>query len=90
MVNEVNDILKFGYFFFSTHGIDFTHDKLTQWWSALSVHYCHGPHARYVKLWVVHAAGMPGTFSPPPWFSDPVIHHGTCVTHAVMHAGIAN
>ena len=24
---------------------------------------------------------MPGTFSPPPRFSDPDMHHGTCVTH---------
>ena len=24
----------------------------------------HGPLARYVKLWVTHAPGMPGTFSP--------------------------
>ena len=24
---------------------------------------------------------MPGTFSPPPWVSDPDMHHGTCVTH---------
>ena len=35
----------------------------------------------YVKLWVVHAPGIPGTFSPPPPVSDPDIHHGTCVTH---------
>ena len=44
----------------------------------------HGPLARYVKLWIVHAPGMPGTFSPPqrkPLVSDPGIHHGTCVTH---------
>ena len=41
----------------------------------------HGPLARYVKLRVVHAPGMPGTFSPPPWISDPGMHHGTCVTH---------
>ena len=26
----------------------------------------HGPLSRYVKLRVVHAPGMPGTFSPPP------------------------
>ena len=26
----------------------------------------HGPLTRYVKLWVAHAPGMPGTFSPPP------------------------
>ena len=26
----------------------------------------HGPLARYVKLRVTHAPGMPGTFSPPP------------------------
>ena len=25
--------------------------------------------------------GMPGTFSPPPWVSDPDMHHGTCVMH---------
>ena len=41
----------------------------------------HGPLARYVKLWVAHAPGMPGTFSPPPRVSDPDIHHGTCGTH---------
>ena len=41
----------------------------------------HGPLARYVKLRVVHAQGMPGTFSPPPRVSDPDMHHGTCVTH---------
>ena len=23
---------------------------------------------------------MPGAFSPPPWVSDPDMHHGTCVT----------
>ena len=41
----------------------------------------HGPLARYEKLRVAHAPGMPGTFSPPPRVSDPDIHHGTCVTH---------
>ena len=41
----------------------------------------HGPLARYVKLWIAHAPGMPGTFSPPPRVSDPGMHHGTCVTH---------
>ena len=41
----------------------------------------HGPFARYVKLRFAHASGMPGTFSPLPWVSDPVMHHGTCVTH---------
>ena len=35
----------------------------------------HGPLTRYAKLWVVHA---PGTFFPPPWVSDPDMHHGTC------------
>ena len=42
---------------------------------------CHGPLARYVKLWVAHAPGMSGTFSPPSRVSDPDMHHGTCVTH---------
>ena len=41
----------------------------------------HGPLTRYVKLWVAHAPGMPGTFSPPSGASDPDMHHGTCVTH---------
>ena len=51
----------------------------------------HGPLARYIKLRVAHALGMPGTFSSPPRFSDPDMHHGTCITaRAVMHAGIAN
>ena len=37
--------------------------------------------ARYVKLRVAHAPGMPGWFSPPPQVRDPDMHHGTCVTH---------
>ena len=41
----------------------------------------NGPLARYVKLRVAHAPGMPGTFSPPPRVSDPDMHHGTCVKH---------
>ena len=28
-----------------------------------------------------HAPGMLKTFSPPPWVSDPDMHHGMCVTH---------
>ena len=49
----------------------------------------NGPFTRYANLRVAHAPGMPGTFSPPPWVSDPNMHHGTCVVHAraVMHAG---
>ena len=43
----------------------------------------YGSLARYEKLRVAHAAGMPGTFSPPPLFSDPDKHHGTCVTHGM-------
>ena len=39
----------------------------------------HEPLARYVKLQVAHAPGMPGTFSPPPRVNDPDMHHGTCV-----------
>ena len=41
----------------------------------------YGPLARYVKLRVAHAPGMPGTFSAPPRACDPDMHHGTCVTH---------
>ena len=41
----------------------------------------HGPFARYIKLRVAHAPGMPGTFSPPPRVDNPDMHHGTCITH---------
>ena len=50
-------------------------------WHLLPWSRFYGPLARYVKLWVAHAAGMPGTFSPPPRVSDPDMQHGTCVTH---------
>ena len=43
----------------------------------------HGPLARYVKLWVAHALGTPGTFSLSLRVSDPDMHHGTCVTHVL-------
>ena len=43
--------------------------------------FSNGPLTRYIKLRVVHAPGMRGTFSPPPRGSDPGMHHGTCVTH---------
>ena len=35
---------------------------------------------RYIQLCVAHAPGMPGTFSQPPWVSDPDMQHGTCLT----------
>ena len=41
----------------------------------------HGPLARYAKLRVTHAPGIPRTFSPPPRVSDPDMYHDTCVTH---------
>ena len=41
----------------------------------------HEPLARYARLRVAHAPGMPGTFSPSPQVSDPDMHHGMCVTH---------
>ena len=49
--------------------------------SILLNHCTYGTLARYAKLWVAHAPGMPGTFFPPPRISDPDMHHGTCVTH---------
>ena len=41
----------------------------------------NGPLARYAKLRIAHAPGMPGTFSQPSPISDPDMHHRTCVTH---------
>ena len=32
-------------------------------------------------MWIAHAPGMPGTFSPPPRVSDPDMHRGTSLTH---------
>ena len=37
-----------------------------------------GPFARYTKSGL---PGMPGTLFPPTRFSDPDMHHDTCVTH---------
>ena len=48
---------------------------------AFSLLLVNGLLARYVKLRVVHAPGMPGMFSSPPRVSDPDMYHGTCVTH---------
>ena len=49
----------------------------------------NGSLTRYVKLWVAHAPGMPGTFSPPPTSKD--ITFSACITaRAEMHVGIAN
>ena len=44
----------------------------------------HGPLTWYVKLRVVHAPGMTGTFSLPPRISYPGMHHGTCVAHVLL------
>ena len=54
--------------------------EYTHQWAHTS-HTNHGPVARYAKLGVAQAAGMPETFSPPLRVSDPDKHHGTCVTH---------
>ena len=41
----------------------------------------HGYLARYVKLRVAHAPGLPGSFSPPSRVTHPDMQHGTCMTH---------
>ena len=41
----------------------------------------HGHRARYIKLLVARAPGMPGTFFPSLRVSDRDMHHDTCVTH---------
>ena len=51
------------------------------WQTIRTLYHQNGPLTRYVKLWVVHAPGMLGTFSLPRRISDPDMHHGTCVTH---------
>ena len=42
---------------------------------------CCGSLTRYAKLRVAYAPGTPWTFSPPPWVSDPDMHHDTDVAH---------
>ena len=49
----------------------------------------HGPLIRYVKLWVAHAPGMPGTFSLPPTSKETASLRSRHA-RAVMHVGIAN
>ena len=56
---------------------------LLKWYWNRHLESAHGPLARYVKLWVAHAPGMPGTFSPPQWVRDPAKHDGTCVMHVL-------
>ena len=50
-------------------------------WLCVTGSICNGRLARYAKLWVTHAPGMPGTFPPPLRASDPDMHHGTCLMH---------
>ena len=68
------------------------HDLLPSWWwrhnrlpgGLYEMRYLwreHRPLTRYVELRVAHAPGMPGTFSLPPWDSDPDMHHDTCIRH---------
>ena len=49
--------------------------------SAGVISWLDGPLARYAKLRVTHASGMPGMFSLPPLVGDPDMHHSTYVTH---------
>ena len=40
----------------------------------------YGPLTRCVKLGGCAFAGNAGNVSPPPWVSDPDMHHGPCIT----------
>ena len=54
----------------------------TIWWDGIVIiDSGNGLLARYAKLRVAHAPGMPRTYSPPPRVNDPDMHHGTCVMH---------
>ena len=50
----------------------------------LQIIYAHGPLARYVKLGVAHAPGMPGTILPPPRVSDPDTHVPWCIPGSLI------
>ena len=70
--------------------LDNNHEDIMTW------NTFNGPLTRYVKLRVVHAPGMPGTFSLPPTSMETASkrsrHASRHVRHApvVMHVGIAN
>ena len=70
------------------HELEFCHTTVVSCLTQITIYrQAHRPLARYVKLRVAHAPGMPGTFSLPltskvtTW-----LRH----TRAVMHVGIAN
>ena len=76
-----------------------THFRLgpeLSWSSSRSSGRQRGPLTRYVKLRVVHAPGMQGTFSPPPTSKETASKRSrhasrhVRVARAVMHVGIAN
>ena len=46
----------------------------------------NGPLIRYVKLRVVHAPGMPGTFSPPPTSKEIASYRSRRASRHVRHA----
>ena len=74
-LDQSEDCWRLGFFYhqvISSRGMEY---------SVAWVHVIHEPLARYVKLRVAHAPGMPGTFSPPLRVSDPHMHHGTCAKH---------
>ena len=55
--------------------------RSTTWLSGNTMILAQWPFDRYVKLRVVHAPGVQGTFCPPPRVSDPDMQHGMSVTH---------
>ena len=81
--------LNFGRNWQGSHAaVDFQNDS-TRIYEKSTFHFInnvYGPLARYGKLRVAHALGMPGTFpryrlQRKPLVSDPGMHHGTCFTH---------
>ena len=58
-------------FVFHSHGI-------YGWWFD-----SNGPLARYIKLRVAHAPGMPGIFPPTLRVNDPDMRRGTCMPHVL-------
>ena len=56
-------------------------ESSSQLWSS----YNHGPLARYLKLRVAQAPGMPGTFSRSQWVSNPCMHHCPIVSNVPLN-----
>ena len=85
------------YFCWENKTLDLAFSIFGIWYALISImvmavwtQYGYGPLARYLRLRVAHAPGMPGTYSPPPRVSDPDMHHSMCVMPWCMSGSLTS